>query len=434
MQRPAGDRSETPRKKRALSHQGGAIETEGDSADAAVLAHALDVSPATDEENDPARQHIHGFHTYPARMHPVTAARLVTGFSLPEGRILDPFCGSGTVLVEALIAGRQAFGVDLNPFAVLLSKCKTKIRGSKDLQLLLDAAGAIAGLADDRRLAKAKSTKKYTKADLVLFEPHILMELDSLQMGIQEKKNHPAAADLWMVLSSMLVKFSRQPSDTSTATKSRKLAAGFPARHFLRKTEELTQRAAEFGQLVGSQPQIAKVWQGNAQLLKGLEIEAIDAIVTSPPYAATYDYSQHHALRSRWLGLKVKEFEKGEMGARTAYRNLDPQKAAARWHEELAHFLKAASAHLRPGLPLVLVVADSSVGPVALRADAAITSIARDCGFYPSARASQARPHFHGPGAAAFRELPRREHAIVLRRLPTKNPRASSFTHHQPLT
>ena len=40
----------------------------------------------------------------------------------------------------------------------------------------------------------------------------------------------------------------------------------------------------------------------------------------------------------------------------------------------------------------------------------------RACGFIPVARASQERPHFHGPTMAAFSDRPRAEHAIMLRR------------------
>src|SRR5580704_18912045 len=95
-------------RRRSLTHVGGSVETVGDRADAEWLAHALKVAPATDEENDPARVDVHGFHTYPARMHPDTAARLVRAFAAEGETVLDPFCGSGTVLVEAMIARRRA--------------------------------------------------------------------------------------------------------------------------------------------------------------------------------------------------------------------------------------------------------------------------------------------------------------------------------------
>jgi hypothetical protein len=64
----------------------------------------------------------------------------------------------------------------------------------------------------------------------------------------------------------------------------------------------------------------------------------------------------------------------------------------------------------------VLVMADSAVGGAALRAEVIVADVARGCGFEPTARASQARPHFHLPTMEAFRDRPRREHALLLRR------------------
>jgi hypothetical protein len=43
--------------------------------------------------------------------------------------------------------------------------------------------------------------------------------------------------------------------------------------------------------------------------------------------------------------------------------------------------------------------------------------VARGCGFEPVARASQPRPHFHEPSAAALAARPRYEHALLLRRV-----------------
>ncbi len=78
------------------------------------------------------KQHTHGFHLYPARMHPQIAKRLITKYAKPNQVVFDPFMGSGGVLVESLIHGNNTVGIDINPFAVLLSKVKTTpIEGQK---------------------------------------------------------------------------------------------------------------------------------------------------------------------------------------------------------------------------------------------------------------------------------------------------------------
>src|SRR5580658_214827 len=117
----------TARQRRSLSNVGGAVDLGGSRAEALALAGALEVAPATTGEGEGEdRAHVHGFHTYPARMHPATATRLIEAFASPGSTVLDPFCGSGTVLVEAMRLGSTAIGTDLNPLAVRLATIKTK--------------------------------------------------------------------------------------------------------------------------------------------------------------------------------------------------------------------------------------------------------------------------------------------------------------------
>ncbi|MGD0081363.1 MAG: DNA methyltransferase [Methanoregula sp.] len=66
----------------------------------------------------------HGFDKYPAKMIPHMAKFLIKKTSKPKQTILDPFCGSGSVVIQSVIEGRSAIGVDLNPLAVLLSQAK----------------------------------------------------------------------------------------------------------------------------------------------------------------------------------------------------------------------------------------------------------------------------------------------------------------------
>ena len=80
------------------------------------------------------RKYTHGFHQYPARMHPEIAKRLIEKYTKKSSDIIfDPFMGSGGVLVEAMLHGNNSIGIDLNPFAVLLSEVKTTPINSKKL-------------------------------------------------------------------------------------------------------------------------------------------------------------------------------------------------------------------------------------------------------------------------------------------------------------
>ena len=72
------------------------------------------------------KQYTHGFHQYPARMHPEIAKRLIEKYAIKSSDIVfDPFMGSGGVLVESMVHGNNSVGIDLNPFAVLLATVKT---------------------------------------------------------------------------------------------------------------------------------------------------------------------------------------------------------------------------------------------------------------------------------------------------------------------
>ena len=84
-------------------------------------------------------QYTHGFHQYPARMHPEIATRLIEKYSANSKTVvLDPFMGSGGVLVESMLHGNNSIGIDLNPFAVLLSKVKTTPLVPKKLEKTLE--------------------------------------------------------------------------------------------------------------------------------------------------------------------------------------------------------------------------------------------------------------------------------------------------------
>ena len=72
------------------------------------------------------KEYTHGFHQYPARMHPEIAKRLIEKYIRKSSDIVfDPFMGSGGVLVESMLHGNNSVGIDLNPFAVLLTTVKT---------------------------------------------------------------------------------------------------------------------------------------------------------------------------------------------------------------------------------------------------------------------------------------------------------------------
>ena len=406
------------KKRRALSHVGGEVRVVGGSEqDRELLSHALAVDP--DEAATMA--HVHGFHSYPARLHPETARRLVEAFSPPSGRVLDPFCGSGTVLVEARQAGRYAFGIDANPLAVELATLKSRGSTLEFEAELLSAAAGVAAHADARRVAKLGPTRKYGTADREIYDPHVLLELDGLRDGIAKIAAPELRRALLLVLSSALTKVSKRQGDTAPRTAPKRLAGGFTIRFFETKAKDLAQRLHDFSARLPASAPPAKCAVGDARDLSLIEPRSIDLIVSSPPYPGVYDYFDQHELRLRWLGLDEHKFEAAEIGARRRLSGIGFQAAVERWEAEFGACLDAFREVLAPHGSVTLVIADSVLGGRALYADEALRVLADEHGLVLACLASQERPYFHEPTRAAFRASPRREHVLVLRH-PSRKP------------
>ena len=74
---------------------------------------------------DPVSGHTHNFYRYPARFSPLFVREVVREYSMPGDVVFDPFMGGGTTVVEALMMGRKAIGVDLNELAHFVGTVKT---------------------------------------------------------------------------------------------------------------------------------------------------------------------------------------------------------------------------------------------------------------------------------------------------------------------
>lgn len=402
--------------RRALTNVGGSTRREGDPTLAARLAEALDVPPSTEVEQL-ARAHVHGFHSYPARMHPVTARRLIEALSSPGDAVLDPFCGSGTVLVEARLAGRRAIGIDANPLAVRLARLKVRGSTEPERERLLEVARTAAGTADARRKAKVGASHRYPPEDVALFDPHVLLELDGLRIGLDAATDERARADVELAFSAILTKVSRKTSDTSEQEAPRRIAAGYPSRLLVKKAQELAARLAEVASALGAAPP-ALVLEGDARALEGVGPGSIALVVTSPPYPGVYDYVAHHEARLRWLRLSTERFDRREIGARRKLEPLGARAGIARWQADMGDALAALAVALRPGGMAVLLVADSVVAGTPVYAVDVLRELAPTAGLTLTAVASQERAYFHGPSARAFTERPRREHAVLLQKPP----------------
>lgn len=371
------------RKRRAHAQLGGPTRVSGEPVWGARLAEAFTLPPTRDD--DPALPHVHGFHAYPGRMHPELARRLVLLGSRPGETVLDPFCGSGTVLVEAVLAGRHARGYDINPLAIRLARLRTTVLPPRRLELLRERARAVVAEAPGRGYQPAPSA-----AEAKWFAPHVLRELAGLRAGIAAEP--PEVRELLeLVLSAILIKVSRQRSDTSLEHADRALARGFAGRLFVKKTDELETRWRELAQRWPPRADVL-VTRGDARELRGLPTASVQLVVTSPPYGAVYDYAALQARRAAWLGLaeQLKTAEHDEIGARA--------RGAHGFDRDLELVFGALRRVLCPG-GLALVVQGDGSGESGLE----------------QCRRAAARAHFTVVAAASQRRRRGEEHVIMLR-------------------
>src|SRR5262245_2687564 len=76
----------------------------------------------------------HYLFRYPAKFHPPVAAALIRQYTRRGDVILDPFCGSATLLVEARVLHRHGIGLDVDPVAAFIAGVKTRRIGARSLK------------------------------------------------------------------------------------------------------------------------------------------------------------------------------------------------------------------------------------------------------------------------------------------------------------
>jgi hypothetical protein len=319
------------------------------------------------------------------------------------------------VLVEARRQGRRGTGYDINPLSRELSWLKTLAPDDAWLAALAAEVQRVAAHADERRKRKAGATRHYGEADRAQFAPHVLFELDGLRDGIEKGELAEQRRALFLVLSALLTKVSQRSGDSSAHAGDKRVAPGFPSRFFVKKADELRRQLAAYRQSLPPAAPPAACTLGDARKLLGLAARSASLVVTSPPYPGVYDYLSHHDDRLRWLGLSAREFEKLEIGSRRELSRESFGAALNRWERDLGATLAALAKSLTQDGVIVLLIADSTLAGKALFAERVVEKAAPAAGLRLVARASQARPHFHGGSRDAFAHKPRREHLLALR-------------------
>ena len=414
-------------KRRSLSTVAapGRIRADGDPRFARRLGDAL----AAARDRDVAESLTHPFHTYPARMHPATARDLVELCAAPRGLLVDPFCGSGTTLVEARAAGVRALGLDLSPLAVLIARAKTWTVAPSRRRVLKEIGHRLAG----ETLAAGKEARRAGAPELAerrpagfdpnarnrrlqgWFAPHVRRELEDLATRIEAVREGDAELGdvLTACLSAILYKVSNRASDTDPTKVKKNVARGAVARLFAQRVELLVAGLDDLGRARAPQPEVL---EADARTLGDIVRDGGAAgVVTSPPYAGTYDYAETQRLRFDFLGLRHRAFDEGEIGARRGWGQLAPRDATEKWRGDLRAVVDGIARVLAPRGLAALVIGDSLAAGHAMLADDDVRA-ALDDRIAMVAWASQERPMLGVAERNAFAGRGKREHVLLLQR------------------
>ncbi|MEM2145250.1 MAG: DNA methyltransferase [Candidatus Jordarchaeaceae archaeon] len=257
----------------------------------------LDFSWAFEDEN--TRYLTHDIHRYPAKFIPQLARRIIETYSKLGDYILDPFCGSGSALLEARLVGRNAIGVDINPVAVIVSKVKCDPISPTELVEYWD---------------------EFKKGISPLFmwnqvEPYII-ESPALKSWIPEAQ----LVDLGKIFrlikevrnerfrNFLLVAFSNIQKDCSWwLMKSIKPSHNWDKKvpdartTFIKQVQKMIKKNNQLWEkLKGTNTQL-KVYESDARILSSLFKEDIALSIFSPPYVTSYEYVDIHKLSIIWL-------------------------------------------------------------------------------------------------------------------------------------
>jgi hypothetical protein len=320
-----------------------------------ALYAKIDLELSWSERELPERErtkHVHRLHPYLGKFVPQLVETLLARYVAPGGRVLDPFAGSGTTLVQSLESGHEATGIDIAAFNCLLMRVKTARYNEFVLESeIRDALGRLG------RVVGHSSDNEYICR---WFAPQAAAELRAFRSLIDDYEH----ADVLRVVLARAARSARLTThfdlDFPRAPQTepywchkhkRECRPVERAEHFIRRYALDTLARIKAFARVRAHGQEATVLHGDARerALHGL----FDAVITSPPYPGLIDYHEQHRYAYELLDLDDRrELEVGAAAAGTR------QAALGAYSDGIIAVLTNVREALRPGAPIAIVVND----------------------------------------------------------------------------
>jgi len=283
-----------------------------------------------------AKRHF-GVHPYFTKQVWNVVQEYIKNFSQPGDTILDPFGGSGVTAVEALILGRQAIHIDLNPLSIFLVK---NLMTPVNLDQLTQSFNTIKqqfrkhAPQTDKDIEHALATYPYPKnvklpqnSDVEtveqLFSPQQLAQLTYLKHLIKQVRNEDLQGTLLLMFSGLLNKVnltyhaskgrSEGRGDSGVFRYYRYRLAPKPAfvdvmEYFESRLKKLIAAKKEIApHITPSVLQNVEIYKGTATDLHAIPDQSVDYIYTDPPYGKKIQYLDLSIMWNAWLDLPVDE-------------------------------------------------------------------------------------------------------------------------------
>lgn len=328
-----------------------------------------------DFRGDDTRYATHGIYRYPAMMVAPVVRRLIEEYSpvTDGGRLLDPFCGSGSALVEGMLHGMETVGVDLNPLAILLARVKTT---PLDVGAIRREHQRILVRYDDTPTAPIEVDIQ----DINFWYSRLAVSgLSRLRAAIRETESGELRQffELCFAETARYVSWTRKDEYKTYRMPEDKRVDWRPSvlGSFAAVVAHNTERMADFNRRLPEDAPKSRVFEGDVRLPTTLPSGAFDLIVTSPPYGdsrTTVAYGQYSSLSLRWLGYDsgaVNRTDRESLGGRptpvisspldsptlnrhlTEIRSKDPGRArdVLAFYIDLCDAFRLVAAKLAPG-------------------------------------------------------------------------------------
>ncbi len=299
---------------------------------------------------------LHHMSQYVGKMKPAMAYFLINACTKKNERVFDPFCGVGTVPLEAELSGRQGYGCELNPYAYTISAAKLCSSNYTNLLKYLDAISIE---------TKGISIQKYSKFCKKFYHPKTLREISFLMDKLKKDKQYFLIGCLLGII------HGHRPGHLSAVTS---LVIPFLPREKPVYKEVIPRLKAKCKRMFYNDfPKKfkGKIFYENAKKLK-LTTNTIDAIISSPPYYSTLDYVADNRLRLELLGYNESSRKGIKESLTTTYSS---------YIEDMREIGVNIRCSLKPKKFCIFVLGDHYSGKKVINTAEEIGNIYSDIGF-----------------------------------------------------